>query len=233
MNAIYQHRSWIATFIAVMTLLLAWSLATRPIAPKRPPLVKDEIKIEIAEIPPEAPPPPPPPPPTPPPPQPQQPKQQATPKPLPQTPTPTPAPTPPVAETPPSPTPPPPSPTPPPPPAPTPPPPTPPPPPVANVNLESQFTGQVRAYLNSIKRYPTGREASLQRPKGTVKVAFVLKRSGELVSAEVADSSYSILLDKEALATIRRGTFPPFPNDAFPGESTHRFIVDLDFTPGG
>jgi len=71
MNAIYQHRSWIAAVFAVFTLALAWLLASQPLANPHKPLVKDEIVVTIAEIPPEAPPPPPPgPPPTPPPPRP-------------------------------------------------------------------------------------------------------------------------------------------------------------------
>jgi periplasmic protein TonB len=232
MNAIYQHRSWIAAVFAVFTLALAWLLASRPLANPHKPLVKDEIVVTIAEIPPEAPPPPPPEPPPPTPPQPTPPKPQPTPqapqKPIPQSQEPVAEPTPPVPATPPSP-PVPPSPTPPPP---SPPPPSPPPPPPVNVDLQGQYAGQVRTYLNSIKRYPTGREISKLRPKGTTKVAFVLKRNGELVSAEIEDSSYSIYLDKEALSTVRRGTYPPFPNDAWPGESTHRFTVDLDFAPG-
>ena len=88
----------------------------------------------------------------------------------------------------------------------------------------------MRGYLNSIKRYPTGREASVQRPEGKVKLWFVLKRDGSLVDAGIEDSSNSILLDNAGLATVRRGSMPAF-DSAFPGEETHRFTVDLDFKP--
>jgi protein TonB len=120
--------------------------------------------------------------------------------------------------------PPPPSPPPPPPPA----PPAPPPPPAVDHN--AVYIGKVRAYLNSIKRYPTGREASISHPEGKVRVWFILKRDGSLVDSGIEDSSNSILLDKEGQAAVRRGTMPPFEG-AFGSEEQHRFTVDLDFHP--
>lgn len=228
MNSIYRHRNWIAFVAAIVQLSFAWLIASRPLIEPKKPVVRDEIVVVLAEPPPEAPPPPPePPPPEPPPPTP------PPPTPTPQRPNPPPSPVPspqPVSEpTPQQPAPVPPSPA--PPPDAPPPPPAPPPAPPVNVNLESQYVGQVRSYLNSTKRYPTGREASLQRPQGTTRVWFVLKRSGELVEADIQESSNSILLDKQALVTVRRASYPPFPSDAWPGELTHRFTVDLDFKP--
>jgi protein TonB len=123
----------------------------------------------------------------------------------------------------------------PPPPAPTPPPPAPPPAPPApapapTVDQSALYTSRVRAYLNTVKRYPTGREASISRPEGKVRIWFVLKRDGSLVDAGIEDSSNSILLDNAGLATIRRGSMPAFEG-AFGSEETHRFTVDLDFKP--
>lgn len=227
MNAIYRHRHWVATLGAIGQLLLAWVIASQPLAPPRDPIVKDEIEIALVEPPPEVPPPPPPPPPETPPPEP--------PAPTPPAPTP-PRPAQPLVDTPvpdPIPPAPPPVPQPDPPPATPDPPPPPPPAPPVNVGLEAQYVGQVRSYLNMIKRYPTGREASQLRPKGTTRVWFELKRDGELVDAGVDVSSDSILLDKQALTTVRRATYPPFPSDAWPGQLSHRFTVELDFKPAG
>ena len=103
--------------------------------------------------------------------------------------------------------------------------------PTKSVDMEGGFVAKLRGYLNSIKRYPTGREASMQRPRGKVRVWFVLARGGELKDSGIEDSSNSMLLDGAALATLRRGTFPAFPDDAWPGASTRRFTVDLDFVP--
>lgn len=92
---------------------------------------------------------------------------------------------------------------------------------------------QLRAMLDANKRYPTGREASLQRPAGKVVVWFVLARSGALQDSGVEVSSESILLDKAALATVRRSTFPAFPEHAWPGASSHKFTATLDYLPPG
>ncbi|KAF1042071.1 MAG: hypothetical protein GAK35_02916 [Herbaspirillum frisingense] len=118
--------------------------------------------------------------------------------------------------------------------APTPQPSAPPSPPAApKANVEAEFIGKVRAYLNSVKRYPTGREASLQRPEGTVKVWFVLRRDGSVVDAGIEESSNSMLLDQAARRSINLGQFPAFPEQFRPGEAQHRFVVDLQFKPGG
>jgi len=109
--------------------------------------------------------------------------------------------------------------------------PAPPPPPRVSQNTENSFIARVRAYLESVKRYPTGREASSMRPRGKTRVWFVLTRSGEATEAGIEDSSGALLLDNAALATVRRGRFPAFPDDAWPGKSTYRFTAELDFVP--
>jgi len=108
--------------------------------------------------------------------------------------------------------------------------PQPPPAPVA-ISLENNYTASIRATLNSNKRYPTGREASLQRPAGKVKLWFVLNRNGSLQEAGIDESSNSIILDNAALATVRRTTYMAWPEGSWPGQSQHKFTVTLDFLP--
>lgn len=98
-------------------------------------------------------------------------------------------------------------------------------------NAEAIYASKVRAYLQTIKRYPTGREASLQRPSGTSVVWFMVRRSGELVEAGIETSSGSMLLDNAALATVRRSIYPVFPDEAWHGKAQQRFTVELDFVP--
>ncbi|UWE16866.1 energy transducer TonB [Herbaspirillum huttiense] len=105
------------------------------------------------------------------------------------------------------------------------------PPPANTANIEQTYVGQLRAHLNSIKRYPTGREASTLRPQGKVRVWFVLKRDGSVVDSGIESSSNSMLLDDAARKTINRAAFAPFPEDSYKGESTHRFTADLEFIP--
>lgn len=100
-----------------------------------------------------------------------------------------------------------------------------------SLSLENNYIASVRTTLNANKRYPTGREASLQRPAGKVKIAFVLARNGSLVEASVEESSNSIILDNAALATVRRTNYAPWPDGTWPSQSQHKFTVSLDFVP--
>ena len=100
-----------------------------------------------------------------------------------------------------------------------------------NVSSEENYVTSIRGYLNSIKRYPTGREASIQRPRGKTRVWFMLSRDGRILEAGIDESSDSLLLDRTALATVQRGGFPPFPETAWSSQTSHRFTVELEFIP--
>jgi protein TonB len=95
-------------------------------------------------------------------------------------------------------------------------------------DLEEAYAATVHQHLESIKRYPTDKDARVQQPKGTVTVRYVVARDGTLVSAVIEVSAGSIL-DRAALATIRRAHFPPFPAELWPGEATHEFRSELEF----
>jgi protein TonB len=101
----------------------------------------------------------------------------------------------------------------------------------ASVSLENTYVSSIRATLNANKRYPTGREASLQRPSGKVKVWFVLLRNGSLQDAGIDDSSNSIILDNAALATVRRTSYAAWPEGTWANQAQHKFTVTLDFVP--
>ena len=103
--------------------------------------------------------------------------------------------------------------------------------PPISVSLENNYIVSVRATLNANKRYPTGREASLQRPSGKVKLWFVLARNGTLQDAGIDESSNSIILDNAALSTLRRTTYAPWPEGSWASQSQHKFTVTLDFVP--
>jgi protein TonB len=103
--------------------------------------------------------------------------------------------------------------------------------PPVSVSLENNYIVSVRATLNANKRYPTGREASLQRPSGKVKLWFVLARNGALQDAGIDESSNSIILDNAALSTLRRTTYAPWPEGSWASQSQHKLTVTLDFVP--
>lgn len=97
--------------------------------------------------------------------------------------------------------------------------------------IEALYATKIKGYLNSVKRYPTGREASISHPSGKAKVRFILRRNGELMVAEIESSSGSMLLDSAALSTVRRASYTPFPEESWAGQSQHQFSVELDFVP--
>lgn len=103
------------------------------------------------------------------------------------------------------------------------------PPPVNNAALESSFVGKLRTYIRSMTEYPTSGEARRLRPEGAVVVRFTLTRSGAVQEVDVERGSNSPILDKQAVAIVRRGTYPAIPGDAWRGEDQHTFTVTLDF----
>lgn len=97
--------------------------------------------------------------------------------------------------------------------------------------MEAAYAAKLKSYLASVKRYPTGREASMRRPSGKSVIWFVLLRNGELLEAGIEMSSNSMLLDDAALSTVRRAKYPSFPDNAWLGQDRHKFSVVLDFIP--
>ena len=95
--------------------------------------------------------------------------------------------------------------------------------------VESGYAVTLRRYLESIKRYPSSREARQLRPVGTVRVWIELDRTGQLREAGLEQSSGVALLDLEALRTARTGRYPPFPDGAFAGAAQHRFVFALEY----
>ncbi len=96
-------------------------------------------------------------------------------------------------------------------------------------SIQTGYEGKLKAYLNSVKRYPTSREARQQRPEGTVRIWFELNRDGSLKDTGVEKTSDSLILDQAALSTVRKGSYPPFPEETYPGETSHRFVTNLEY----
>ncbi|EJW13280.1 periplasmic binding protein [Rhodovulum sp. PH10] len=88
----------------------------------------------------------------------------------------------------------------------------------------SNYPGLVAAHLARFQRYPE--EARRRRETGTATVAFALDGGGRVVSAALAGSSGSAVLDREVLSMVRRAS--PFPAPP-PGAPT-RFRRPIHFT---
>lgn len=95
--------------------------------------------------------------------------------------------------------------------------------------IQAGYEHKIKGYLESIKRYPTSREARIQRPTGRVGLWIEVNRDGSLKEVGIAKTSDFIILDNAALATVRQGKFPPFPLDTYPGEPFRRFTVTLEY----
>jgi protein TonB len=105
-----------------------------------------------------------------------------------------------------------------------------PPSPAPSHDSEDRYVAGVRSHLEAIKRYPTSREARLEHPVGMVELWFVLDHAGKLQDVGIEKSSGSPILDQAAMSTVKRGEYTAFPTDAWKGEATHRFTVQLNFT---
>jgi protein TonB len=96
-------------------------------------------------------------------------------------------------------------------------------------DIESQYAATLRSNIDSRTSVPASAEYRLLKPHGEVRVHFTLDRSGMLIASELARSSGSGLLDRHALEIVRTGHYPPFPGEAFQGESHHTFLITLEF----
>jgi protein TonB len=97
------------------------------------------------------------------------------------------------------------------------------------VDLDRDFENKIRFVIEASKRYPTGREASLQKPQGVVVACVVLQRDGSLQDMKIQKSSTYPILDNAAKRLLANLQYPPIPTDIFPGQASHAFCVNLDY----
>ncbi|WDG78191.1 energy transducer TonB [Pseudomonas chlororaphis] len=240
MYALFRARQLLGSVPALIALVLI-ALGIQSQTLKVQP-VYDESAVEIALVEPEPQvlpepaveqePPPPviedqeaePAPPPPPKPQPQtkpEPKPKPQPKPTPVAAKATPAPTPPVAAKPVQPAV-----------APTPAPPAPPPAPkVDGQALEGGYLKGLRNELDTYKQYPSGRQASLERPSGEVVVWLLVDRQGRVLDSGIQTQASSMLLNRAATNSLRRiKQVKPFPEQAFGGRNEQRFTATFNYS---
>lgn len=96
-------------------------------------------------------------------------------------------------------------------------------------DLDGDFEHKIRNLIESAKRYPTSREASLQKPQGVVVACVLLQRDGSLQEMKVQKSSTYPILDNAAKRLLSNLQYPPMPEDIFPGRASHSFCVSLDY----
>jgi periplasmic protein TonB len=95
--------------------------------------------------------------------------------------------------------------------------------------IEAQYAATLRTNIDARTVVPNSVEYRLSRPKGQTRVNFILDRAGSVLTANVARTSGSDILDRQAVTIVRTGRYPPFPQTAFNGEPRHSFLVTLEF----
>ena len=88
----------------------------------------------------------------------------------------------------------------------------------------SKYPGLVQRALRRGRRPPKGAGSA----RGEVHVTFVVSSSGAASGISVTRSSGHPVLDKEAMATVKRARFPPIPAEA--GRNSWTFTMPLAFT---
>lgn len=115
--------------------------------------------------------------------------------------------------------------------APTPAPPAPAPPKVDGQALEGGYLKGLRNDLDTYKQYPTGRQASLERPSGEVVVWLLVDRQGRVLDSGLQTQASSMLLNRAATNSLRRiKQVKPFPEQAFGGRNEQRFTATFNYS---
>ena len=96
--------------------------------------------------------------------------------------------------------------------------------------IENGYLQALRRELEQRKRYPSGRQASLERPQGNVEVWLEVDRSGRVLSSGIANKAASMLLNRAALSSLQSiSQVKPFPGEAFNGQTTKRFSATFNY----
>ena len=99
----------------------------------------------------------------------------------------------------------------------------------ATTPSEAAYVEAAYRKLQAASRYPSGREASLERPSGTATVWANVARDGRVRSRGLEQSSGSPLLDGMARNLVGRTRFPAIAAGDFGGGATQRFVVAYRF----
>lgn len=98
--------------------------------------------------------------------------------------------------------------------------------------LEGGYLHDVRGDLERYKQYPTGRQASLERPSGKVVVWLLIDRNGKVLDRGLEERASSMLLNRAATSSLARiEQVKPFPPEAFAGRSQLRITATFDYSP--
>ena len=104
--------------------------------------------------------------------------------------------------------------------------------PVANNGAQEKgYESALRGVLEQSKRYPTGRQAALERPKGNVEVWLEVDRSGRVLASGISKRAANMLLNRAALTSLQSmKQVRPFPAEAYSGQSSKKFSATFSYS---
>lgn len=105
--------------------------------------------------------------------------------------------------------------------------------PVRDPTADDAYVGRLHAYLVGRTVPPDDAAYRLSHPHGTADVGFILSRGGAVRGVHIVAGSGSAVLDRQALAIVQGGQYPPMPPQAFAGEADHAFHIPILFRPAG
>lgn len=96
-------------------------------------------------------------------------------------------------------------------------------------NAEAQMTweGLVMGALNRVKQYPA--DAKRRGREGVARVTFTVSDSGAVIASQLAGSSGTIALDREALAMLQRASPLPPPPASLLEAGRYRITLPVSF----
>lgn len=101
--------------------------------------------------------------------------------------------------------------------------------PVSNASADLAYEARVKTLIEGRKSYPTGRQAMIEKPQGTVHVCVTVSRSGSSQGVSIKESSGSNLLDSAAKRLLQSLEYPAFPESVFAGEESHVICTNLEY----
>ncbi len=102
-----------------------------------------------------------------------------------------------------------------------------------NHSAEAAYIGRLHGLVARNTVPPGGAAYRLTHPSGEAQIGFSLSRAGAVSNVRVISSSGSPLLDRQAIAIVSGGRYPPIPDNVYPGAATHAFSVPVAFAPSG
>ncbi|WP_058914484.1 TonB family protein [Entomohabitans teleogrylli] len=95
---------------------------------------------------------------------------------------------------------------------------------------ENGYLQALRRALEQHKRYPSGRQASLERPQGNVEVWLEVDRSGRVLASGIASRAPNMLLNRAALSSLQSiSQLKPFPEEVFAGQRSKKFTATFNY----